>query len=75
MYFSLKTSLGPSGVSCAIKILSPRSTTRTLSTFLVPSGDGPGIFSSSRPMELGGASQTKAGKTSETALKAKGSPL
>ena len=50
-------------------MLSPKTTTRTLSTLRVPSGDFPGIESSSNPIELGGAIQTRAGKTSETALK------
>ena len=50
-------------------MLFPIRTTRTLSTFRVPSGDGPGMENSSNPIELGGAIQTNAGKTSEIALK------
>lgn len=37
--------------------------------FAVPSGDGPGMVNSSRPMEFAGAIQTRAGKTSASALK------
>ena len=68
--FSLNTSFGPSGESCATRTKSPIRTTRTLSTFRVPSGEGPGITSSSKATDSGGAIHKRAGKTSAIALNA-----